>query len=63
MAYSKGSCMSVVVKTMVQKLLGLLNTRCRSILRTQKRDHNFDNHACLVLGLIAGPCLGDPRDP
>ena len=24
--------------------LGPLNTRCRIILRTPKRDHDFDNH-------------------
>ena len=24
--------------------LGTLNFRCRIIIRTQKRDHNFDNH-------------------
>ena len=33
----------VVVKIMVP-FLGTLNTRCRILLRTQKRDHNFDNH-------------------
>ena len=27
-------------------LLGSLITRCRTILRHQKRDHNFDNHPC-----------------
>ena len=33
----------VVVKIMVP-LLGTLNIRCRIIMGTQKRDHNFDNH-------------------
>ena len=27
-------------------LLGPLNTRCRIIFRTPKKDHNFDNHPC-----------------
>ena len=32
--------------------LGSLNTRCRIIIGTQKRDHNLDNHpyAILLLG-------------
>ena len=25
-------------------VLGTLNNRCRIIVGTQKRDHNFDNH-------------------
>ena len=31
-------------------LLGPLNTKCCSVLRTQKRDHNFDNHPCAIVG-------------
>ena len=25
-----------------------LNNRCRTIIGTQKRDHNFDNHPCVI---------------
>ena len=37
--------MWVVVKIMVP-FLGALNVRCRIVIGTQKRDHNFDNHPC-----------------
>ena len=37
--------------------MGTLNSRCRIIIGTPKRDHNFDNHPyCLVH-------QGDFRDP
>ena len=40
-------------------LLGPLNTRCRIIVRTQKGDHNFDNHPheqpTKLLGGLAEP--------
>ena len=31
--------------------LGPLNTRCRIVLRTQKRDHTFDNHPYIQVAL------------
>ena len=34
-------------------LLGPLNTRCRTILRTPKRDHNFDNHPHDYVGFFS----------
>ena len=37
--------MWVVVKIMVP-FLGTLNIRCRIIIGTPKRGHNFDNHPC-----------------
>ena len=30
-------------------LVGRLNIRCRTILRTQKKNHNFDNHPCVIV--------------
>ena len=45
--------MWVVVKIRVP-FLGALNIRCRTILGTQERCHNFDNHPCGFSGLGFG---------
>ena len=43
-------------------LLGPLNTRCRILLRTQKRDHNFDFLSLWVLGrFVVRVALGGPE--
>ena len=48
----------MVVKIKVP-LLATLNNRCRIIIGTQKRDHNFDNHPYRVQGLgVQSCCLG-----
>ena len=43
--------------------LGTLNIRCRIIIGIQKRDHNFDNHPCVLISRnnngfgVGGSCI------
>ena len=38
-------------------LLGPLNIRCRIILRSQKRDHSFDNHPYVRVNVHTHMCI------
>ena len=38
--------------------LGTLDSRCRTIMGTQKRDHSFDNHPYNVQGIVIVPRIG-----
>ena len=42
----------MLVKIMVP-FWGTLNIRCRTRVGTQKRDHNFDNHPCIITILLS----------
>ena len=41
--------------------LGILNVRCRIIIGTQKRDHNFDNYPHVLISLLTPVSLQDDR--